>query len=212
MPKRRKNPAIGSMCCTTRCLGPTCLSTPTVLQGQQGAAGVDCQRFEDIEAYGEDQRLGELTNRLRTKTYEPQRSSGSGYPSRTARRCARWEFRSAACKSVLHGTAYSRGMASSGAALNMGESNVCTGDRTVRGRRFRLSGVRRPTHLLGPVDGDGTTREMSLERYGRRASGAFCNAAPAIASSRASAVISRCCCNCTSRNLMMRVRVVINQQ
>lgn len=41
-------------------------------KANKGAAGVDGQRFEDIEAYGEDRWLGELTNRLRTKTYEPQ--------------------------------------------------------------------------------------------------------------------------------------------
>ena len=41
-------------------------------KANKGAAGVDGQRFEDIEAYGEDRWLGELTNRLRTKTYEPR--------------------------------------------------------------------------------------------------------------------------------------------
>ena len=41
-------------------------------KANKGAAGVDGQRFEDIEAYGEDRWLGELTNRLRGKTYEPQ--------------------------------------------------------------------------------------------------------------------------------------------
>ena len=41
-------------------------------KANKGAAGVDGQRFEDIEAYGEDRWLGELTNRLRSKTYEPQ--------------------------------------------------------------------------------------------------------------------------------------------
>jgi group II intron reverse transcriptase/maturase len=41
-------------------------------KANKGAAGVDGQRFEDIEAYGEGVWLGELTNRLRGKTYEPQ--------------------------------------------------------------------------------------------------------------------------------------------
>jgi retron-type reverse transcriptase len=37
-----------------------------------GAAGVDGQRFEDIEKYGRDRWLGELTEDLRKKTYKPQ--------------------------------------------------------------------------------------------------------------------------------------------
>jgi len=37
-----------------------------------GAAGVDGQRFEDIEAYGVERWLGELAQRLRTKVYEPR--------------------------------------------------------------------------------------------------------------------------------------------
>jgi RNA-directed DNA polymerase len=41
-------------------------------KANKGAAGVDDQRFEDIEAYGEDRWLGELANRLKRKTYEPQ--------------------------------------------------------------------------------------------------------------------------------------------
>ena len=40
-------------------------------RANKGAAGVDGQRFEDIEAYGEGRWLGELADRLRTKTYEP---------------------------------------------------------------------------------------------------------------------------------------------
>lgn len=40
-------------------------------KANKGAAGVDEQRFEDIEAYGEQKWLGELAYRLRTKTYEP---------------------------------------------------------------------------------------------------------------------------------------------
>jgi RNA-directed DNA polymerase len=41
-------------------------------RANQGAAGVDAERFEDIERYGVERWLGELTNTLRTKTYRPQ--------------------------------------------------------------------------------------------------------------------------------------------
>ena len=41
-------------------------------KANKGAAGVDGQRFEDIEAYGEGRWLGELGDRLRSKTYEPE--------------------------------------------------------------------------------------------------------------------------------------------
>jgi group II intron reverse transcriptase/maturase len=41
-------------------------------KANKGAAGVDGQRFEDIEAYGEERWLGELAYKLRSKTYEPQ--------------------------------------------------------------------------------------------------------------------------------------------
>ncbi len=37
-----------------------------------GAAGVDGQRFADIEAYGLERWLGELSQELRNKTYHPQ--------------------------------------------------------------------------------------------------------------------------------------------
>lgn len=40
-------------------------------RANKGAAGVDGQRFEDIEAYGVDRWLGELASRLRSRTYEP---------------------------------------------------------------------------------------------------------------------------------------------
>ena len=41
-------------------------------KANKGAAGVDGQRFEDIEAYGEETWLGELASSLKGKTYEPQ--------------------------------------------------------------------------------------------------------------------------------------------
>jgi group II intron reverse transcriptase/maturase len=41
-------------------------------RANQGAAGVDAERFEDIEAYGLERWLGELTDTLRQKTYRPQ--------------------------------------------------------------------------------------------------------------------------------------------
>jgi group II intron reverse transcriptase/maturase len=41
-------------------------------RANQGAAGVDAERFEDIEAYGAGRWLGELADTLRKKTYRPQ--------------------------------------------------------------------------------------------------------------------------------------------
>ncbi|MGH8211234.1 MAG: group II intron reverse transcriptase/maturase [Steroidobacteraceae bacterium] len=41
-------------------------------RANQGAAGVDGQRFEDIESYGVERWLGELADTLRKKTYQPQ--------------------------------------------------------------------------------------------------------------------------------------------
>jgi retron-type reverse transcriptase len=41
-------------------------------KANKGAAGVDGQRFEDIEAYGLDRWLDELAAGLKAKTYRPQ--------------------------------------------------------------------------------------------------------------------------------------------
>ena len=41
-------------------------------KANRGAAGVDHQGFEDIEAYGAERWLGELAEVLRSKTYRPQ--------------------------------------------------------------------------------------------------------------------------------------------
>ena len=41
-------------------------------KANKGAAGVDGQKFEDIEAYGKGRWLGELAERLRRKTYRPE--------------------------------------------------------------------------------------------------------------------------------------------
>ena len=69
-------------------------------KANKGAAGVDGQEFEDIEAYGEERWLGELADTLRRKTYraeavrrvwipeagrqEQTASAGDSHASRTA--------------------------------------------------------------------------------------------------------------------------------
>jgi group II intron reverse transcriptase/maturase len=51
-----------------------------------GAAGVDEQTFEDIEAYGRDRWLGELAQELREKRYRPQAVRRVFIPKRNAGR------------------------------------------------------------------------------------------------------------------------------
>jgi RNA-directed DNA polymerase len=46
----------------------------------RGAAGVDDQTFEDIEAYGRERWLGELVHELREKTYRPEAVRRSWIP------------------------------------------------------------------------------------------------------------------------------------
>lgn len=41
-------------------------------KANKGCAGVDGERFEEIEAYGEDRWLGELAERLKKKDYRPE--------------------------------------------------------------------------------------------------------------------------------------------
>ena len=41
-------------------------------QANGGAAGVDSQTFENIEAYGRERWLNELTQELKSRTYQPQ--------------------------------------------------------------------------------------------------------------------------------------------
>ena len=48
-----------------------------------GAAGVDGQTFEDIEAYGRERWLDELAQELKSRTYRPLPCGGCTYPKRT---------------------------------------------------------------------------------------------------------------------------------
>src|ERR1039457_811808 len=41
-------------------------------QANGGAAGVDNQTFENIEAYGRERRVDELAQELKSRTYQPQ--------------------------------------------------------------------------------------------------------------------------------------------
>jgi RNA-directed DNA polymerase len=58
-------------------------------QANGGAAGVDNQTFENIEAYGRERWLDELTQELKSRTYQPQPVGGFTYPSRMGSR-DRW--------------------------------------------------------------------------------------------------------------------------
>jgi RNA-directed DNA polymerase len=56
-----------------------------------GAAGVDGQTFEDIEAYGAERWLDELTQELKSRTYQPLPCGGFTYRS-LGDNSARWEY------------------------------------------------------------------------------------------------------------------------
>jgi RNA-directed DNA polymerase len=53
-------------------------------KANDGAAGVDGQEFEEIEAYGRDRWLGELAQELRGKKYQPQAVRRVFIPKRSA--------------------------------------------------------------------------------------------------------------------------------
>ncbi len=73
MTKRRVRPIFASTPCTTRCIAATCWKRPTRNAVPTAETpGVDGQSFEDIEKYGVDRWLDELTEELRTKRYQPQ--------------------------------------------------------------------------------------------------------------------------------------------
>ena len=73
MPKRRKTRAFGSTALYDKLYRADVLQYAyACCKANQGAAGVDGERFEDIEAYGLDRWLGELAQELRNKRYQPQ--------------------------------------------------------------------------------------------------------------------------------------------
>jgi RNA-directed DNA polymerase len=73
MPKRRVNPAFASTHCTIKVYLRDVLEYAyACCRANQGAAGVDGERFEDIERYGVERWLGELADTLRKKTYRPK--------------------------------------------------------------------------------------------------------------------------------------------
>ena len=73
MPKRRKNPGIGSICCTTRCIGPMCWSTPTAAaRPTRAQRGWTASGSRTSRRTGRNGGSGNWRNRLRSKTYEPQ--------------------------------------------------------------------------------------------------------------------------------------------
>ena len=70
MPKRRNRQATDSMRCMTRCIARTSLHYAyRTCKANGGAAGVDKETFEDIESYGRERWLGELTEAVRSKSY-----------------------------------------------------------------------------------------------------------------------------------------------
>ena len=79
-------------------------------KANKGAAGVDGQRFEDIEAYGQGRWLGELAHRLRTKTYEPNAVKRVWIPKpNSSKNCVLW-----GCRWGLHKALLAIGFGNSG--------------------------------------------------------------------------------------------------
>jgi group II intron reverse transcriptase/maturase len=73
MPKRRENPAFRFYSLYDKVHRRDVLEYAyACCHANQGAAGVDSERFEDIETYGVERWLGELADTLRKKTYRPQ--------------------------------------------------------------------------------------------------------------------------------------------
>ena len=71
--KAKSRPTSASTPCTTRCIVATCWKPPTrnaVPTAERRA--FDGQTFDDIEKYGVQRWLDELTEELRTKRYQPQ--------------------------------------------------------------------------------------------------------------------------------------------
>ena len=72
MPKPRENPGSGYLLYDKMHRADVLEYAYRCCKANKGAAGVDGQRFKDIEKYGEGRWLGELAARLRSKTCEPQ--------------------------------------------------------------------------------------------------------------------------------------------
>jgi hypothetical protein len=70
--KRRQKPGIASTPCTTKISREDILAHAYAqCRSNKGAPGVDGQDFADVDAYGVQRWLGELTLALRSETYRP---------------------------------------------------------------------------------------------------------------------------------------------
>jgi len=90
--KAKGSPAIGSTRCTTSCTARTSRPTPT--NAAVPMTALVCRRADlcDIEAYGLNQWLEELTQALHRKTYQPQAVRRVWIPRQTASN-GRWASR-----------------------------------------------------------------------------------------------------------------------